>query len=48
MVMHEPTSEELQAIKEQISPGSWQRRVEKARKLEHKVKAIQKRINGGE
>jgi hypothetical protein len=48
MVMYDPTSEELQAIKERISPANWKRRLEKARKLERKVKAIHERIKGGE
>ncbi|MFC1482607.1 helix-turn-helix domain-containing protein, partial [Myxococcota bacterium] len=46
--MYEPASEELQAIKERLSAASWKRRVEQARKLERKVLAIHKRIQGGE
>jgi len=48
MVMYEPVSEELRALKERISAVSWKQRVEKARALEGKVVAIQRRIDGGE
>ncbi len=48
MVMYEPTSEELQAIKERISASSWKQRVEKARKLERNVLAILKGVEDGD